>query len=159
MVEDIHLGRFFELATSKKIFVFSLNSHEIKKETLQDCTGSFELNGLMNIGPIEHKTNIRFQSMDDFERYIKEIDVDYESEDVTFTGCVYKLDTPQFKVVRRSAHAKGTNNMQEMLNITDKTVIFLRALTALKNVLFLLIKRLYRKIFNFHLIRKKIDQE
>ena len=55
MVEDIDLGRFFELATSNKIYVNSLNLHEIKNEILQDCTGDFELNGLMNIGPIEHK--------------------------------------------------------------------------------------------------------
>ena len=31
-----------------------------------DCTGEFELNGLMLIGPVEHKTNIRFKNMDDF---------------------------------------------------------------------------------------------
>ena len=60
MVEDIDLVRVFELATSSKIFVSSLNLHEIK-EFLQDYTGDFALNGLMNIVPIEHKTNIRFK--------------------------------------------------------------------------------------------------
>ena len=115
MVDDIDLGRFFELATSNKIYVNNLNLHEIKNEILQDYTGDFELNGKMIIGPIEHKTNIRFKNMDDFERYINAIDVDYDSEDVTFTGYVYKLDTPQFKVVRRSAYGKGTNYMQEIV--------------------------------------------
>ena len=69
--------------------------------------------------------------MDDFESYIDAIDVDYDSEDVTFTGYVYKVNTPKFKVVRRSSHAKGTNYMQKMMNITDKVVLFLGAVTVL----------------------------
>ena len=111
MVEDIDIdiGRFFELGTSDKIYVNNLNLYEIKNENLQNYTRDFELNGKMIIGPIEHKTNIRFKNMDDFERYISAIDVDYDSEDVTFSGYVYKLDTPQFKVVRRSAYGRGTN--------------------------------------------------
>ena len=113
--EDIDLGRFFELASSNKIYVNNLNLHEIKNETLQDYTGDFELNGKMIIGPVEHKTNIRFKNMDDFERYINAIDVDYDSEDVTFTGYVYKLKTPHFKVVKRSAYGRGTNYMQEIV--------------------------------------------
>ena len=113
--EDIDLGKFFELATSDKIYVNNLNLHEIKNEILQDYTGDVELNGKMTIGLIEHKTNIRFKKMDDFERYIKAIDVDYDSEDVTFTGYVYKLDTPHFKVVKRSAYGRGTNYMQEII--------------------------------------------
>ena len=67
MVADIDLGRFFELATSIKIYVNSLNLHEIENEILQDYTGDFELSGLMIIGHFEHKTNIRFKKMDDFE--------------------------------------------------------------------------------------------
>ena len=31
MVEDVDLSRFFEMATSNKMFVNSLNLHEIKK--------------------------------------------------------------------------------------------------------------------------------
>ena len=69
----------------------------------------------MTIGPIEHKTNIRFKNMDDFESYINAIDIDYGSEDVTFTGYIYKLNTPQFNVVRRSAYGRGTNYMQEIV--------------------------------------------
>ena len=80
-----------------------MNLHENQNKFLQDYTGDFELIGKKIIGPIEYKTNIRFKNMDDFERYINAIDVDYDSEDVTFIGYVYKLDTPQFKVVKRSA--------------------------------------------------------
>ena len=75
IAEDFDLGRFFELATSNKIYVNSLNLHEIKNEISPDYTGDFELNGLMVIGPIEHKTNIRFKNLDNFESYINAIDV------------------------------------------------------------------------------------
>ena len=113
--EDIDLGRFFELATSNKIYVNNLNLHEIKSEILQDYNNDFELNGKMIIGHIEHKTNVRFKNMDDFERYINAIDIDFDSEDVTFAGYVYKLNTPRFKVVKRSAYVRGTNYMQEIV--------------------------------------------
>ena len=115
MVEDIDLGRFFELATSNKIYVNNLNLHEIKNETLQGYIGHFESAGLMIIRPIEHKTNIRFENMDNFESYINAIAIDYDSEDFTFTGYIYKLNTPQFKVVRRSAYGRGTTCMQKIV--------------------------------------------
>ena len=57
MIDDIDIGRFFELATSNKIYLNSLNLHEIKNEILQDYTGDFELNGKMTIGVVEHKKN------------------------------------------------------------------------------------------------------
>ena len=78
-----------------------------------DCRGDFELKGAMVIGPVELKTNIRFRKMDDFDSYIDTIDIDYDSEDVTFTGYVLKQKISQFKVVKRSAYAKGTNYMTE----------------------------------------------
>ena len=65
----------------------------------------------MIIGPIEHKTNIRFKNIDDFEGYLNAIDVDYDSEVVTFTGYIYKLNTPQINVVKRSTYGKGTSHM------------------------------------------------
>ena len=115
MIEDIDIGRFFELATTDRKYVNGLNLHEIKNEILEENTGDVELFGKMIIGPVEYKTNIRFKNMDDFERYINAIDVGYDSEDVIFTGYVYKLDTPQFKDVKRSACGKGTNYMQEIV--------------------------------------------
>ena len=53
--------------------------------------------------------------MGDFESNINAIDTDYDSEDVAFTGYVYKLDTPEINVVKRSVYAKGTNYMQEIV--------------------------------------------
>ena len=45
--EDIDLCKFFELATRYKIYVNSINLHEIQSEILQHYTDDFELNGLM----------------------------------------------------------------------------------------------------------------
>ena len=115
MVEDIDLGRFFELATSNKIYVNKLNLHEIKNEILQGYTGDSQLNRLLIIETIEHKTVIRFKNMDDFESYINAVDIDYDSEDVTFTGYIYKLSRLEFNDVRRSAYGRGTNYMQEIV--------------------------------------------
>ena len=42
----------------------------------------------MTIGPNEHKTNVRFENMDEFESYINAIDIDYDIEGVTFTEYV-----------------------------------------------------------------------
>ena len=53
MIEDIDIGRFFELATTDRKYVNGLNLHEIKNEILEDYTGDFELNGKMIIGPVE----------------------------------------------------------------------------------------------------------
>ena len=90
-VEVIDSGRFFEIATTNKKYVYGLNSHEIRNEILEDYEGDFELNGSMLIGELEQRTNHRFKIVDDFESYINTIDVDYDSEDVTFTGFVCKL--------------------------------------------------------------------
>ena len=42
----------------------------------------------MDIGPVKHKTKIRFRNMDNFEIYKNAIDIDYDSKAVTFTGYV-----------------------------------------------------------------------
>ena len=101
------MGRVFELATTIKKCV--------KNEILLDYKREFELRGSMIFGIIELKTNIRFKKMDDFESYIKAIDIEYDIENIIFTGYVTKLNTPQFKVVNQSAYAKGINYMQEIV--------------------------------------------
>ena len=85
----------------------------------------------MLIGLFEHKTIYSFKNIIDFESDINAIVVNYDSEDVTFTGYFYKLNTPQFNVIKRSAYGKGTIYMQELLNIMDKTVLFLQVATVL----------------------------
>ena len=75
---------------------------------------------MLIIGLIEHKTNIIHKNVDDFENYKNAIDINYDSENVTFNGYVYKLNTPQFKVVKRSVYAKGTIYMQEILECHEQ---------------------------------------
>ena len=116
IVEDIDIGRFFELATTDKKYVNGLNLHEIKIEILEDYTGDFELIGSMLVGEIEQKTNIRFKNVDDFERYINAVDNSgYDSEDVIFTGWLYKLNTPEFKKANRSQYGRGTDFKQDIV--------------------------------------------
>ena len=116
MVEDIDIGRFFELATTDRKYINGLNLHEIKNEILEDYTGVFELIGSMLVGEVEQKTNIRFKNVDDFESYINAIDnIGYDSEDVFFTGWLYKLNTPEFKKVNRSQYARVTDFKQDIV--------------------------------------------
>ena len=53
MVEDSDLGKFFDLASSDKLYVNNFNLHEIKNEILQDYTGDFELSGVKIIGFVQ----------------------------------------------------------------------------------------------------------
>ena len=53
--------------------------------------------------------------MTNFESYIIAKDIDYYSQDFTSTGYVERKNTPQFKVVKRSAYAKGTKYMKEVV--------------------------------------------
>ena len=53
--------------------------------------------------------------MDDFESFTNAIDNDYDSEDVTFTGDVHKLNTPQFNGVNGSQYGRGTNFRQDVV--------------------------------------------
>ena len=116
VIEDIDKGRFFELATTHKIYVKGLNLHEIKNEIFKDYTGDFELIGSMLVCEVEQKTNIRFKNVDDFESYINAIDNSgYDSDDVIFTRWLYKLNTPKFKKVNRSQYGRGTGFKQDIV--------------------------------------------
>ena len=116
IAEDIDLGRFFELATTNRKYVNSLNLHEIKNEILKHYKGDFELIGSMLVGEVEQKTNNRFKNDDDSESYINAIDNSgYDSEDVIFTGWLYKLNTLEFKKVNRSQYGRGTDFKQDIV--------------------------------------------
>ena len=95
--EDVDVGRFFELATTKKTYVNGLNLQEIKNEILEEYTCAFEKIGSMLIDELEQKTNIRFKNFNDFENHINALDNGcYGSDDVIFTGWLYKLNAPEF---------------------------------------------------------------
>ena len=178
--EDIDVGRFFELATSDRIYVNGLNLHEIENDFLLDSKGDFESNWLKLIGPIEHKTNIRFKNMLFFETYINAIDIDHDSEDVSFTEYFYKLITPQFNRVNRFQYGKGIKFMHDVVeyignscynptgcncftkrvkyftnkDYTEKILTFIRTEQRRSNVmLFARIKPFCRKNYQYWLFR------
>ena len=116
MEKDTDSSRFFELTTTvDKIYVNKLNLNGKRNEVLHDYKCDFEFFGLMGLGPVKNKTNIRFRNVNDFESFINAIDIEYDTGDVTFTGFLYKLNTPQLNSAKRSAYAKGTNYFQEIV--------------------------------------------
>ena len=96
-----------ELKELNKIQVVDKNLHEIKQEILQEYEGDFEMVGNLKVGDQIRQTKIRFRNISDYEAYINSIDQDYDSEDATFNGYIYKLNTPQFNKVNRSQYGNG----------------------------------------------------
>ena len=103
------------------MYINGLNLHEIKSENFFDYTGDFDLNGSMVIGPVEQKTNLSYKSLDDFERYINETDISYDSEDNILTGYIFKMNTAKFKVVKRSAFGESANYMKEIVEYNERS--------------------------------------
>ena len=63
--------------------------------------------GSVLIGEIEPKTNNRYKNVTDFKTYNNAIDNGgYDSDDVIFTGWLYKSNTPQFIKINRSQYGK-----------------------------------------------------
>ena len=70
----------------------------------------------MLIGEIKRKTSSGDQNVDGFETYIIALDNSgYNSDDVIFTGWLYKLNTPEFTEVNRSQYGRGTDFKQEIV--------------------------------------------
>ena len=101
-----------------------LSLHEIRKENLLNYAGDFELNGSMVIGLVEHKTNIRFRDLDDFESYINAIDVEYDIEDVISTGYIYLKIHLNLMLLTEAFTLKLLIICKKLLNIMDKTVLY-----------------------------------
>ena len=86
----------------------------------------------MLVGEIKQKTKIRFKSMDDFESYINAIDNSgYDSEDVTSTRYIYKLNTPEFINAKRSHMVKAQMLKKVSLNTPVTNVVFPRVVIVL----------------------------
>ena len=88
----------------------------LKVKFYKKFKGDFELIGLILIGEIEQKANTRSKHAVDFETFYNDIDNGgYDSEDVIFTGWLYKSNTPEFNKVNRSQYGKGTNFKQDIV--------------------------------------------
>ena len=107
-VEDLDVGRFFELAEADKSNIKGLNVYEIR-DKLNDGNRGFELVGEMTINGIKKKTNLRFKNNNDFESYIEKIDEKYDGEDIVFEVDAFQLPQPDFKPIKRSNYGKGSD--------------------------------------------------
>ena len=92
-----------------------MNLHENKDKFLENYRGDFEMNGSIMFGEIEHQINIRFKNTNEFESYLRAIGVDYDNEDVRFTGWLYKLNTHEFNKVNRSQYRRGRDFKQDIV--------------------------------------------
>ena len=73
------------------------------------------------IGEIEQKIKITPKNNDDFENYSHSIDNGgNDSDDVIFTGWLYKLNTPEFDKVSGSQNGKGTDFKQDVVEYIEK---------------------------------------
>ena len=75
--------------------------------------------GSMLISGIEKKTIVRLKDVDNVENYNNAIDVDYDSEDVIFTGWLYNLNIPEYNKVNRPQYGKGTKFEQDIVDYTS----------------------------------------
>ena len=71
----------------------------------------------MLIGEIEQKTYTKFKSVEDFETYINDIDIDYHSK-VIFTGLLYKSNKRDYENVKRSQYDRSTDFGQDIVEYT-----------------------------------------
>ena len=95
---------------------YAMKRYKDKTNTvLDDFSVDFDRIGSMLIGGIELKTKIRYENIDDFENYDNAIDDDYYSEDVIFTGSLYKTNTPEFIQVSRSQYGGGADFTQDIV--------------------------------------------
>ena len=99
----------------------------------------------MIIGLVEHKTNIRFKNMDGLEVYINATDNGYDSEDVTFTGYVFKLNNLNSMLLNEAFIPKVLILCKSFLNIVDKTVVYQLLECVLSNVIFTLLRKIIQK--------------
>ena len=75
----------------------------------------------MLIGEIEQKTKFRFKNFDDFETYIKAINIGgYDSADVIFTGWLYKLTTPELNKLNTFQYGRGSDFKQDNVEYSQQ---------------------------------------
>ena len=83
--------------------------------------------GSMLICELKQKTNIRFKNSDDFKSHINAIDIGgYDSDDVTVTEWLYKLNKPEFNKLNRSQYGRGTDFKQDVVEYIGNNCYFLQ---------------------------------
>ena len=65
------------------------------------------MDGYLKVGDQIRETRTKFRNIIGYEAYINTIDQDYDSEDTSFNGYIYKINTPRFNKVNRSQCGNG----------------------------------------------------
>ena len=76
---------------------------KLNNKYLGNYAGEFELDGRLKIADENRQSRISFRTIYDYEAYINVIDQDYESEDVIYSGYIYKKNS-HFNKVNRSQY-------------------------------------------------------
>ena len=71
--------------------------------------------GNLKVGEQIRQTHIRFRNTDGFQSYFKIIEEGYDAEFAIFNGYVYKLNTPQLKLVNISQYGNGCDFKHEII--------------------------------------------
>ena len=90
--------------------------------------------GTLQIGDQLRQTQIRLRNITNFEAYITSIVKGYDAEDATLNGFFYKLDTPQFNIVRRSQCGNGCNFKHEIIEYQGNICFIPKKVIVLLNV-------------------------
>ena len=94
--------------------------------------------GNSKVGDQVGQTHIRFRNIDDYESYINAIDEGYDAEDTIFIGYIYKINTPQFNLVKRSQYGNGCDFKHEIVEYRgDKCFIPTKGYCFIKCINFL----------------------
>ena len=92
----------------------------MKNEIIRGYTGDFEIIGKLSVGDQLRETDNRFRNNTDCEASINAIDENYDAEDSFFTGYTYKLNTPQFNLVKRSQYGNGCDFRSQIFEYCGK---------------------------------------
>ena len=103
-----------EIKALNKIQFVNKKLHETKNEILLDYIGQFEKVGKLSVGDQIRETHIRFRNITHFEHDINAIDKVYDADDAIFDGSIYKSNTPQFNLVKRSQYGIGCGFKQQV---------------------------------------------
>ena len=66
------------------------------------------------------QTHFRFRNNADHEAYINSIDQDSGAEDAIFDVYIFKLNSPQFKLVNRNQYGNGCDFIHEIIEYRVK---------------------------------------
>ena len=117
--EDIiDIKRFLTIATlGNKVCGKTLMLPEIKKETLTDYTGAFEMIGDNFFGEDKQWTAMRSKNIEASEIFIRNLGTEYNGGDTVFVGFSYNRKTTDLNKFNRSTLGKRIDFNQDFVEV------------------------------------------